>query len=382
MMITFGNRVVTIIAAVGLGACVAVMAPSAMSTAATVSTVARPDSAASRGGPAIAAQGAVVRYWTPARMAGARMATSQSDAGLSGSGSGPGSGPVSTAYPGAPVQPKAKAKPRPKAKAKAPVKAQAQWLTGNTAGDGLRWTHGGAVADAVGKVFFALAGVDYACTGTLVASQHVDIVLTAAHCVSGGVELGGRTEWAADWLFVPGYRGGEKPFGEYTARRFFISPRWTGPAVGREADDVAFVQVGQAALNSGPHVPVPPRGLPVKFAAQSATVAATLAAGLPAGRRLSRAYVFGFPQEPPYSGLYPNFCAGPVRSSGASVATDCSMTAGDSGGPWFGRFSPRTGTGQIVAVTTYKLSGNMRVLYGAVLGPLARALYQRASSWR
>ena len=55
------------------------------------------------------------------------------------------------------------------------------------------------------------------------------------------------------------------------------------------------------------------------------------------------------------------------------------MTAGDSGGPWFAGFRPRSGAGTIVAVSTYKLAGNMRVLYSAMLGPAARTLYQQAS---
>jgi hypothetical protein len=56
------------------------------------------------------------------------------------------------------------------------------------------------------------------------------------------------------------------------------------------------------------------------------------------------------------------------------------MTAGDSGGPWLAGFSPRSGAGPVVAVSTYKLSSNLEVLYGAVLGPQARALYQLAVS--
>ncbi len=66
----------------------------------------------------------------------------------------------------------------------APRTPTAPWLTGDTAGAGLRWTHGGAVAAAVGKVFFTLGGEDYVCSGTLVGGKHPDVVLTAAHCVS------------------------------------------------------------------------------------------------------------------------------------------------------------------------------------------------------
>jgi hypothetical protein len=55
------------------------------------------------------------------------------------------------------------------------------------------------------------------------------------------------------------------------------------------------------------------------------------------------------------------------------------MTAGDSGGPWFAGFRPRSGNGTVVAVSTYKLRGDMSVLYSAVLGPGARSVYRQAS---
>ena len=122
---------------------------------------------------------------------------------------------------------------------------------------------------------------------------------------------------------------------------------------------------------SGPRLPrtaEPPPGLPVKFSGRQDSAP------------LSRTYVFGYPAELPYSGLYLDYCAGPVVASGGSAATPCRMTAGDSGGPWLAGFSPRSGSGQVVAVSTYKVSGSPRVLYGAVLGPQARALYERAVS--
>jgi V8-like Glu-specific endopeptidase len=244
--------------------------------------------------------------------------------------------------------------------------ARVDWLTGNTAGRGLRLMHGGAVAAAVGKVFFTLGATDYTCSGALVRSGRAYVVLTAAHCVTNG-----RGQWAVNWTFAPGYSGGAEPYGQYTARRFFVSPRWTGPADG-ERYDVAFVQVAPAA-RYGPKAPRPrvPAGLPIRFAAsQTAPLQA-------------RAYVFGYPALRPYSGLYSNYCAGQAVSSvtrRGSARIACAMTAGDSGGPWLTGFSPQTGTGTITAVTAYKLSGDLRTLYGTVLGPTARALYLRASA--
>ena len=244
--------------------------------------------------------------------------------------------------------------------------ARVSWLTGDTAGRGLRLVHSGAVAAAIGKIFFTLGATDYTCSGTLVPSRRGYVVLTAAHCVTNG-----RGQWAVDWTFVPGYADGAEPYGRYTARRFFVSPRWKGPA-GSERYDVAFVQVAPTG-RYGPKArrPRAPAGLPVTFAAsQTAPLEA-------------RAYVFGYPALRPYTGLYPNYCAGAAASSAARKGSEriaCAMTAGDSGGPWLTGFSPQAGTGTITAVSAYKLSGNMHTLYGTVLGPVARGLYLRASA--
>jgi V8-like Glu-specific endopeptidase len=246
------------------------------------------------------------------------------------------------------------------------ARRRAAWETGDTAGRGLRLVHGGPVAAAVGKVFFTLESKDFVCSGALVRSKHAYVVLTAAHCVRNG-----RGQWATGWTFVPGYNDGTDPYGQYTARRFFVSPRWTGPDTGSERYDVAFVQVTPVKLDGArSRGASAPAGLPVRFDA-SQTVAAA-----------SPAYVFGYPALPPYSGLYANYCAGPAAASATrpgSVRTSCTMTAGDSGGPWLAGFSPRAGTGAVTAVTAYKLSGNPRTLYGTVLGPSARALYLSAS---
>ena len=241
------------------------------------------------------------------------------------------------------------------------------WLTGDTAGRGLRLAHGGPAAAAVGKVFFSLGHTDFVCSGALVRSQHAYVVLTAAHCVRNG-----RGQWAANWTFVPGYADGADPYGQYTARRFFVSPRWTGPGTGSERYDVAFVQVApvkQGGTRS--RRASAPAGLPVRFAARQTAVAP------------GRAYVLGYPALPPYSGQYANYCAGRAAASATrpgSVRTPCGMTAGDSGGPWLTGFSPQAGAGTVTAVTAYKLSGNLQTLYGTVLGPVARGLYLRASA--
>jgi V8-like Glu-specific endopeptidase len=265
-------------------------------------------------------------------------------------------GAASTARAAAPTRARLAAVSRPAAG------ARAGWLTGDTAGRGLRLTHGGPVAAAVGKIFFTLGATNYTCSGTLVRSKRALVVLTAAHCVTNG-----RGQWAVNWTFVPGYADGAEPYGQYAARRFFVSSRWRGPAR-TERYDVAFVQVAPVTPAGSRSRRKPPAGLPIRFTASQTA--------RPAG-----AYVFGYPALPPYSGQYPNYCAGRAAASATrkgSAQIACAMTAGDSGGPWLTGFSPQTGAGPVTAVTAYKLAGDPRTLYGTVLGPTARALYLRA----
>ena len=302
-----------------------------------------------------AAQAAAVRYWTPAKLAAALRAADGQAAAV-------------------------KPAPHPRVRQlvrKAPAGRRRPSLTGSTSGQGISWNRGGAVAAAVGKVFFTLGDQDYVCSGALVGGKHPDVVLTAAHCVTSGAAPAGHrspvtrpdgaAQWATNWIFVPGFRDGRMPYGEYTARRFFAVPGWTGPDGGGEQDDVAFVRVTRYGA-AGPAKPPP--GLPLGFAPRQDA--------LPSGP----AYVLGYPAQAPYDGQYLEYCAGPAARSGGSLRTTCAMTAGDSGGPWLAGFSPRAGGGRVVAVSTYKLSSDLRVLYGAVLGPRARALYEQAQHQR
>jgi hypothetical protein len=149
-----------------------------------------------------------------------------------------------------------------------------------------------------------------------------------------------------------------------------VSRHWADTATGAAAAeryDVAFVTVNPSegrplgAVTGGQHAAF---GTEASGLAESGT----------------DIYVFGYPSKSPFSGLYPNYCAGAVQATpqDGTAFLRCGMTAGDSGGPWFARFSPRTGTGTIVAVTTYKFSGKSSPLYGTLLGRDARDLYNEA----
>ncbi len=223
---------------------------------------------------------------------------------------------------------------------------------------GARWAGGGAVTRTTGRVFFTLDGTDYGCSGSAVASANASVVMTAAHCVSDGD--GG---WATHWIFVPGYHDGHEPYGSYPARTYFVAGPWEYGA--DEDDDVAFVVVGQAKVNGVERrVAKAVGGQPVEF-----------------GSRGAIQTVFGYPSQAPYDGQLLDYCAGmllPDPYGAADAGVECTMTEGDSGGPWFTGFDPRTGRGTITGVTTFRYANDSLTLYSADLGSTARTLYEKA----
>jgi V8-like Glu-specific endopeptidase len=226
--------------------------------------------------------------------------------------------------------------------------------------DGAPWRGGGAVARTTGRVFFTLNGADYSCSGSTVASANADVALTAAHCVNGGAGA-----WAANWTFVPGYHGGKAPYGAYTARDFYVDDHWTYDNE-NVSYDFAFVALNTAKVHGvTTHAVTAAGGQGIKFGPQPA-----------------QEDIFGYPAEPPFTGAQLDYCSGPTapdpNGGDNDAGVDCGMTEGDSGGPWLAGVNPRTGTGTITSVSSFKYDTNNQALYGPELGSAAESLYNKA----
>lgn len=159
---------------------------------------------------------------------------------------------------------------------------------------------------AVGALFTGGLAQPHSCTATVVASARGDVVMTAAHCVSGtGTGL----------TFVPGYDAGATPFGVWAVTGAYAPTGWLAGA--DEDDDVAFLTVAPQS-RGGAVVTV-----------QQVTGAVTLESGVSDGERVTViAYDDGIDDAPVR-------CTAPVRDTVDHPTIDChGFVAGSSGSAW------------------------------------------------
>lgn len=174
----------------------------------------------------------------------------------------------------------------------------------------------------VGKVFFTKPGIgDYVCSA---ASIGGDAVFTAAHCVQDGKT---GTYWT-NWVFVPAYKNGNAPLGQWTANHLWVDGRWVNGNKG----DFRF-DVGGAVLN---------RRLGAKISTRVGWL------GFLWNRSANAHWTaIGYPQDPPFNGRLQQICQGSYAySTGASPAPNaigCDQTGGASGGPWIRSYSKAAG---------------------------------------
>jgi V8-like Glu-specific endopeptidase len=206
---------------------------------------------------------------------------------------------------------------------------------------------------AVGALFTTTGGKlsNHFCTASVVNSPHNDLVITAAHCVSGGT---------AGVVFVPGYHSGVAPYGSWTVTKVYADAAWSSSA--SSDDDVAFLRVTQL----GSIVPI-----------EDVTGAEQLETGAPA-RQLAE--VIGYPNGANTPITCQNWTREPMADQ---LEFDCGgYTDGTSGGPFLTNVDPLTGQGSVIGVIGgYQQGGDVpQISYSAMFGANVAALYQTAVS--
>jgi hypothetical protein len=288
----------------------------------------------------------VLRFWTPARMERARPLSVLPSAGDGVAGPSAGASAVASHATPHRYPPRA---PRRGARASSTFQAVADpTLEGDSQN---------------GAIFFALGhGEGFArCSGTSVNAPNLSVVFTAGHCVDEG---GPRGRWySRDWVFVPGYHNGVRPFGVFVAKWLGSTPQWLARA--NENFDVGAAVVSPD--ESGRRL-------------ATAVGADGIAWGLPPDQVFD---VYGYPVAPPFNGATLQLCpqtayeghdvASFLWPGPLNLAVQCDVTGGASGGGW------TIAGGLLNGVTTYGYPADPKTDFGPYFGKAVGGLFGRAA---
>jgi V8-like Glu-specific endopeptidase len=203
---------------------------------------------------------------------------------------------------------------------------------------------------AVGALFTTSDGkpAGHFCTGSVVSSPAGDLVITAAHCVTGMSGL----------VFAPGYDRGATPYGVWSVTKVYTDRSWQ--ASSDPDDDVAFLQVSQ----HGSIVPV-----------EDVTGAEQLATDRSARQLVE---VIGYPDGTDEPIACRNWTREPMSDQ---LEFDCGgYTDGTSGGPFLADVNPLTGQGTVIGVIGGYEQGGLtpQVSYSSMFRANVAALYKLA----
>lgn len=212
---------------------------------------------------------------------------------------------------------------------------------------------------AHGRIFFQKTGSEdfYSCSGTVVQSRGHNLIFTAGHCV---FDLG-TASFNERITFVPAYRDGQAPFGQFPAKLRYTTSGWVaGSGSGHDIGAISVAEPVQDLVG----------GRPIDFDFDP--------------RSRPRVSIFGYPAlpAPTYDGEKPIVCdaafvhginTGTPRSLAASP---CDMEQGSSGGGWI------NSNGYLVSVVTHGYCSTdpraCGIIFGPRLGDNAAKIYRRA----
>jgi V8-like Glu-specific endopeptidase len=145
----------------------------------------------------------------------------------------------------------------------------------------------------------------HGCTGTVVASATGEVIVTAAHCVSGSGD---------GLIFAPGYQAGNAPYGTWVVQSAYVAVGWLNSQ--DPTADVAFLTVLPASSNaSAASVQAVVGGYPVANAPSAGDQVQV--SGYVTGEDAATA------------------CTATVYLTGGYPSFDCAgFAGGTSGGPW------------------------------------------------
>jgi V8-like Glu-specific endopeptidase len=199
------------------------------------------------------------------------------------------------------------------------------------------------------------------CSGTSVSAANMSVVVTAGHCVYDE----GRF-YDHRWVFVPGYRYGERPFGTFTAKWLGTTPQW------HRSENFNF-DIGMAVVGRNE------RGQRLAAAVGADKIAWGLSPkqdfdvwGYPVARPFTGATLEHCPQTPFLGHSFGSFLfPGPL-----DLSVQCDVSPGSSGGGW-------TIHGNVLnSVTSNGFFDDPATDYGPYFGKEVGRLFRRAERVR
>jgi V8-like Glu-specific endopeptidase len=178
-------------------------------------------------------------------------------------------------------------------------------------------------ASHVGPLFPQGLSGSHTCTASVVTSSEGDVLITAAHCLTGD---------PTGMIFAPGYISGVAPYGTWVVVADYASSSWSASQDPKY--DYAFLDV------------VPSPSNPAQRSVQQVVGSSGLTTAPASGQVITAQ---GYPEG---TGGSPITCTTTVREDSGAPAFDCDgFVAGTSGGPWLTQVSATSGDTLISAVT-------------------------------
>ena len=206
----------------------------------------------------------------------------------------------------------------------------------------------------VGKLFFKQYGTSYVCSAASIGNY---AIWTAGHCVHDG--SGTYAGWSTDVRFVPGYKNGSAPLGQWKYSSLTTNSTWYN------SGDERYDFGGAILKKVG--------GKKISQKVGSLGFAYNMGVGW-------SWFDIGYPQAAPFTGGTQQICVSSYAYSdtyfGSPYPTGigCDQTGGTSGGPWILGFNGSSG-GYLNGNNSYRWSGSPYEMYSPYFGDAAYSLY-------
>ena len=168
----------------------------------------------------------------------------------------------------------------------------------------------------------------YSCTGSVIDTYSLRLVLTAAHC------LYYEGQWARRVIFIPNFKNGRRPYGTYQSKALWVPRQWARLSHGTTGTHLDLGLMVTRKTWNGSRIGEDIGALPLQFYPDRSGL--TDIYGYPGGAMKARVMRTCRSWTVPWSGGW--FMPGPT-----GMSAWCNMAPGSSGGPWVSRYKREDG---------------------------------------